>query len=270
MIVDLALVIPVYHCAGRLQRTLGELERFLEQSPVRCEVILVDDRGTDPTAGSLLQDFARRPDVRLLCNDRNRGKGYSVRRGMLETTAAFRIFTDADLAYPLDEVWRIAAALHRGADVAIATRVHAESRYHLDAGYLTYRYTRYAMSRAFNGMVRLALLPGLTDTQAGLKGYTARAADDVFSRVGIGGFGFDLECLYLARQLDLRVDQVPVRFQYDDEPSTVRYLRDAVTMAGDLARIRWRAWTGKYQLSPACHTPGASSSTRTILVSREA
>jgi len=91
------------------------------------------------------------------------------------------------------------------------------------------------------------LLPGVLDTQAGLKGYTARAAQEVFSRVTIPGFGFDLECLFVARKLGLRVVQVPVRFRDHDANTTVRFLRDAVTMTSDLARIRWRGWTGDYE-----------------------
>jgi dolichyl-phosphate beta-glucosyltransferase len=106
------------------------------------------------------------------------------------------------------------------------------------------------MSRAFNRLVRLTLLPGVLDTQAGLKGYTADAAREVFSRVSIAGFGFDLECLYVARLLNMRVDQVSVRFRYDDEPSTVRFVKDAKTMAADLARIRWRGWRGQYAVRP--------------------
>jgi dolichyl-phosphate beta-glucosyltransferase len=144
-------------------------------------------------------------------------------------------------------VWKIVAALTGGADVAIACRVLPESQYEMSAECLRYLYTRHVMSRAFNALVRTVLIPGVLDTQAGLKGYTAAAATHVFTRVDIPGFGFDLESLFVARQAGLIVQQVPVRFRYDDEPSTVRIVRDAVTMTTDLARIRWRGWTGGYQ-----------------------
>ena len=245
--VDLSLVVPVHHCAGPLERTLAALETFVLTAPVTVELLLVDDRGTDPRAWRLLRDFARRPGVRLLENDRNRGKGFAVRRGMLAARGHHRVFTDADLAYPLDEVWKITDALERGADVAIACRVLDDSAYEVSSSYLRYFYTRHIMSRAFNRLVRLTLLPGVLDTQAGLKGYTARATREIFSRVTIDGFGFDLECLYLARRLRCRVEQVAVRFRYDDEPSTVRLVRDAGTMTADLARIHWRSATGAYR-----------------------
>jgi dolichyl-phosphate beta-glucosyltransferase len=244
-----SLVVPVHHCTGSLDVLLGELGDFVRNAPVPTELVLVDDRGSQPGASAELQRFAGRPHVRVLQNDRNRGKGFSVARGMLGATGAFRVFTDADLAYPLDEVWKIVSVLERGADVAIACRVLPESQYTMSARYLRYIYTRHVMSRVFNRMVRMTLIPGVLDTQAGLKGYTAAAAREVFSRVRIAGFGFDLESLFVARRLGLRIDQVPVRFRYNDEPTTVRFVRDARRMAADLARIRWRGWTGEYGTS---------------------
>lgn len=244
---DISLVVPVHHCNGSLRRTLEACDRYLAALAPRCELVIVDDHGTDPRAAETLDEFARREGVVLLRNDRNRGKGYSVKRGMLAATGAYRVFTDADLAYSLDEIWNIVAALRGGADIAVAYRALPHTRSTAGFSELRYVYTRRLMSLAFNRLVRLTLLPGLFDTQAGLKGYSARAAEQVFSRVSIPGFGFDLECLFVARRLELRVEQVPVRFRYDDQNSTVRVVRDAVTMTSDLARIRWRAWSGEYE-----------------------
>lgn len=256
---DLALVVPVFDCGiVRMQRTLDELAEFLDDAPGSCEVILVNDRSTCARTNERLRRFGAREGVRVLENDRNRGKGFSVARGMLATTARHRVFTDADLAYPLTEVWNILEALEDGADIAIACRVLPDSEYQMSSSYLQYLYTRHVMSRAFNRLVRLTLLPGVLDTQAGLKGFTAKAATEVFSRVSIAGFGFDLECLYVARRLGLRVEQVAVRFRYDDEPSSVRLMRDAATMAVDLARIRWRGWRRGYDV-PAAVPPLVSA-----------
>lgn len=241
-----SLVVPVHHCTGSLRIALDQLGQFLDAAGGRCELVLVDDRGSDADASAMLDAFARRACVRLLRNDRNYGKGYSVKRGMLAATAQYRVFTDADLAYPLDQVWKIVDALAGGADVAVACRVLPASQYIMNAGYLRYIFTRHVMSRAFNRLVRLTLVPGVLDTQAGLKGFTAAAAQDVFSRVSIPGFGFDVESLYVARSRNLRIAQVPVIFRYSDEPSTVRFVKDGARMAGDLARIRWRGLKGVY------------------------
>jgi dolichyl-phosphate beta-glucosyltransferase len=259
---ELALVVPVYHCSGHLDRTLDVLADFLDDHARDCELILVNDRGTQPGVTERLRRFATRDGVRLLENDRNRGKGYSVARGMLAARARHRVFTDADLAYPLDEVWNVARALEGGADIAIACRMLPESEYLMSSTYLRYLYTRHVMSLAFNRLVRLTLLPGVLDTQAGLKGFSARAAHEVFSRIRIDGFGFDLECLFVARRLNLRIEQVPVRFRYDDEPSTVRFLKDARTMIADLARIRWRGWRGVYERPAALAAAISASSSR--------
>lgn len=253
--ITVSLVVPIHHCAGSLGPQLDALERFLAEASVPTELVIVDDHGTAPGMSELLDQFGKRPGVRLLRNDRNRGKGYSVARGMLAAKGTYRVFTDADLAYPLDEVWKMVSALERGADVAIACRVHPQSEYVMSATYLRYIYTRHLVSRAFNLFVRATLIPGVLDTQAGLKGFTAAAAQQVFSRVRIAGFGFDLESLFVARQLGLSIEQVPVRFRYNDEPTTVRFLRDGRRMTADLARIRWRGWTGEYRILPEGSAP---------------
>ena len=245
---SVSVIIPVYD-VGRFERSLPELTEFLDAASDHSDVelIVVDDRCPHATMSLAVSRFVQREDVRLIQNDRNRGKGFSVARGMLEAAGDYRVFTDADLAYPLREIWRIVATLKQGADVAIACRVLPGSQYEMSSTYIRYIYTRHLLSRAFNRIVRTALLPGVLDTQAGLKGFTADAARQVFSKVRIQGFGFDLESLFIARLRNLRVEQIPVHFRYHDEPSTVRFMRDAGTMAADLARIRWRGWTGEYR-----------------------
>src|SRR5207253_8470269 len=130
--------------------------------------------------------------VRLVRNDANRGKGFSVARGMGVARGAYRVFTDADLAYPLAEIAKIVRDLETGSDVAIACRVLPESRYLMSPSFFHYLYTRHVMSRLFNRVVRLALLPGILDSQAGLKAFSARAAGLIFPRLTVAGFGFDV------------------------------------------------------------------------------
>jgi hypothetical protein len=130
--------------------------------------------------------------------------------------------------------------------VAIACRVLPESRYVMSPTFFHYLYTRHLMSRAFNKLAQWVLLPGILDTQAGLKGFTARAAETIFSRQTLCGFGFDLECLYIARSHHLKIEQVPVDFHYNDEPSTISFAKHGAEMLMDLMRVRRNGARGIY------------------------
>jgi dolichyl-phosphate beta-glucosyltransferase len=265
----LSLVIPVYNAADQLPATLQAVDLFAARSPDRLEVLFVDDCSTEVETQLMLEDYARgRDGVRVLRNARNRGKGFSVTRGMLAARGRHRVFTDVDLAYPLDQVHRIVDELAHGADVAIACRVLPESRYLMSPSFFHYLYTRHLMSRAFNRVVQTFLLPGILDTQAGLKGFTAAAAELCFRRTTIPGFGFDIECLYIAQQHGLAIRQTAVNFRYDDEPTTVRFARDSSRMLQDIWQVRTNAWRGQYaaantgfvfpdedRWTPGVHTP---------------
>ncbi|MEO6526741.1 MAG: glycosyltransferase [Gemmatimonadaceae bacterium] len=265
----LSLVIPVYNAADQLPATLDSVDRFASSYPSRLEVLFVDDCSTEVETQLILEDFARqRSYARVLRNAQNRGKGFSVTRGMLAAHGRHRVFTDVDLAYPLDQVHNIVRELREGADVAIACRVLPESRYLMSPSFFHYLYTRHLMSRVFNRVVQTFLLPGILDTQAGLKGFTATAAEQCFSRTTIPGFGFDIECLYIAQQHGLSIKQTAVSFRYDDEPTTVRFARDSSRMLQDIWQVRMNAWRRLYtagaprfifpvedRWAPGVHTP---------------
>jgi dolichyl-phosphate beta-glucosyltransferase len=243
----LSLVIPVYNAADQLPATLDAVDQFARRYASRLEVVFVDDCSSEVETQLILEDFVRRSDyARVLRNARNRGKGFSVTRGMLAARGRHRVFTDVDLAYPLDQVHKIVGELTNGADIAIACRVLPESRYLMSPSFFHYLYTRHLMSRAFNRVVQMFLLPGILDTQAGLKGFTAEAAQRCFSRTTIPGFGFDIECLYIAQQHGLTIKQTAVSFRYDDEPTTVRFARDSSRMLQDIWQVRTNAWRGQY------------------------
>jgi dolichyl-phosphate beta-glucosyltransferase len=243
----LSLVVPVYNAADRLPSSLDELRTFLLAQPFSWELILVDDCSNAATRAILEKFASTMPHlVRLIRNEENRGKGNAVTRGMRAAVGNYRVFTDADLAYPASEVGKILAELEAGADVAIACRVLAESRYLMSPTFFSYLYTRHVMSRVFNAMVRWTLIPQVLDTQAGLKGFTAHAAEIVFPRITIPRFGFDVEALFIARKHGLSLAQTPVFFRYDEEPTTVRFAEDAIRMMRDLVHIRRNDWRGRY------------------------
>ena len=229
----LSIVLPTWNGGHRLSATLDHLRQFRSQLDFETEMVIVDDCSERSTA-RIARNFADDNHLTLLLrNETNRGKGHAVARGMLRATGAYRIFVDSDLAYPSCQITKLLRALETGSDIAIACRVLPESRYVMSPTFFHYLYTRHLLSRLFNRLAQQVLLPGILDTQAGLKGFTARAAETVFSRQTLCGFGFDLECLFIARLHGLKIKQVPVDFYYGDEPSTISFVRHGATMLMD-------------------------------------
>jgi hypothetical protein len=238
-----SLVFPAYNPGARqAERTWAEVRRFLDEAPRRWEVIFVCDGCDDGTPERLAaltrSDTAR---VRVLSHAPNRGKGFAVRLGLGAARGAHRLFTDFDLAYGWDDVLRVARALWDGADVAAASRTHPESRLVVPVGLQGYAYRRHLQSIAFGALARLLLPIRQADTQAGLKGISARAAWLVLPHLRCDGFGFDCELLTACARYHLPVTEVPVQVRYEDQTSTTGW-RAALKMVGELLQVRrdWR------------------------------
>jgi dolichyl-phosphate beta-glucosyltransferase len=226
--VELSVVIPAYNEEARLPPTLQRVQDWLARSGLRSEILVVDDGSRDGTVR-----VAEAAGVRVLAGEPNRGKGYAVRRGMLEALGARRLMTDADLSTPIEDVTRLLSALDAGADVAIASRALAGSNVEIRQPWY-----RENMGRLFNLVVRALLLPSLRDTQCGFKLFTARAAETAFRAARLDGFSFDVEVLYLAHRAGLRIAEVPVTWR-NDEATRVRTLQGAQAFL-DVLRIRLR------------------------------
>ena len=241
-------ILPVYNAAGFLSGTLRQVHRWLAARPEAWELIVVDDASTDGTA-AILDDFVARHGaeaVRRVRFSANRGKGFATRVGMGLARGRFTVFTDCDLAYPVENAERILAALEEGAGAAIACRVLPRSTYLISPSFFSYLYTRHLMGRFFNVLCRLLTVPRLLDTQAGLKGFRTEAVRPLIGRLVMDGFSFDVELLRGLLDRGVRVAEVPVSFRYDSEPSTVRFIIDSARMIHDLLRIRWRSLRGRY------------------------
>jgi glycosyltransferase involved in cell wall biosynthesis len=242
----LSIVIPTWNGGSQLLATLDHMREFRAGLEFQTEIVIVDDCSELSTA-RIASEFADDNEMTVvLRNEQNRGKGHAVTRGMLHATGEYRIFVDSDLAYRSSQIAKLLAALEADSDVAIACRVLPESRYVMSPTFFHYLYTRHLMSRLFNRLAQWILLPGILDTQAGLKGFSARAAQIVFSRQTLCGFGFDLECLFIARLHGLKIEQVPVDFYYSDEPSTISFARHGARMLMDLLRVRRNGARGIY------------------------
>ena len=243
----LSIIVPIYNLPGdRLGATLVELNEYRRSCGRDTELILVDDGSSADTTDRLVAYAAREPEVTLLRNAVNRGKGHAVVRGLLAARGRYRVFTDADLAYPADQIENVVRTLDLGYDVAIACRVMPESRYEMSPAFFRYLYSRHVMSRVFNAVVRLTLIPGILDSQAGLKGLTAEATMVLAPLLTVPGFAFDVELLSAAYLRGFHIAQLPVSFRYDSEPTTMHFLSDALRMFSDCVRIRLNGSRGRY------------------------
>lgn len=253
---SLTVVIPVYNGAAFLDRTLQQVWTWLAGIERETELLIVDDGSSDATPQRIAEFAAahagsRRPALSLLRNQHNRGKGFSVRRGWLCARGELVVFTDADLTYPVDNMLGLVQALEAGADLAYGSRMHPDSRYVVAPGFFGKLFTRHFMGRTFNLLARLLVVPGVRDSQAGLKGLRATAARELAGRVQLNRFSFDVEMLFVARRLGMVLRDCPVLFLYRKEPSTVNFVRDSLAMVRDMLRVRWRGLRGVYERPPS-------------------
>jgi dolichyl-phosphate beta-glucosyltransferase len=236
-----SLVIPSYNGGDEIPKTLQKAQTYFAKQSYIHEVILVNDGSQDCTETTLNSLAADYPELVVLHNDRNMGKGYSIKRAILEANGRYIFYTDADLAYPIETLESFLQPLMAGIhDVAVGSRVHSASVFRFHPRHLRYVYRRHLMSRLFNWVVRTFLGMHVMDTQCGFKGFTAEAAKGIFARVGIPGFAFDVEILLIAERLGYRVAELPVNFAYEGEGSTVKVLKLSCRTLNELTKIyRW-------------------------------
>lgn len=235
-----SIVIPAYNEAHRILPTLESVIDCVRRRGWSAEVIVVDDGSTDTTA-QVVRDFAARaPEIRLLQNPGNRGKGYSVRSGLLQSLGEVVMFTDADLSAPMEEADGLFAAIANGADVAIGSRWLERNRQ-------TIRQPLYRQlfGRCFNAVTRLIMGLRFADTQCGFKAFTRTAAQTIFQLQTIERWGFDPEILFIALKRGYRIDEVPVSWAHD-ERTRMSYLKDGMKMLQEIAIVRWNALLGRY------------------------
>lgn len=243
-----SIIIPAYNETARIGRALASVTECVRARKWDAEVLVVDDGSTDDTATIIAEWSQTHPEVRLIRNPQNRGKGYSVRNGMLRSAGEIVMFTDADLSSPIEEAELLFAAIDKGADVAIGSRwligkriVHKQPLY------------RRIFGRCFNALTRSIMRLPFADTQCGFKAFRREAAHIVFGLQRIERWGFDPEILFIARKRGLRITEVPVTWGHD-ERSRISYLRDGLQMLLELVFVRWSAVTGYYSREPEAMT----------------
>jgi glycosyltransferase involved in cell wall biosynthesis len=240
---SISIVIPAYNEEKRLPATLDRVLAYLRRKEFEFfEILIVDDGSTDNTAATVEDAVALHSCIRLVRNPGNRGKGFSVRHGMLEARGKWILFSDADLSAPIEELDKLtAAAREKNASITFGSRALNRS---LIANHQSV--FREFAGRFFNLGVRAATGLPFWDTQCGFKLFEAGAAREIFRRQQLNGFSFDVEDLFIARKLGFKCVEVPVRWSHA-EGTKVSMMRDSVRMFADLARIRWYELRGCYK-----------------------
>jgi glycosyltransferase involved in cell wall biosynthesis len=236
---ELSIVIPSYNEERRLPPTLARIRDYLRAQNLDAEIIVVDDGSADGTVRVAEEWRAQLPELRVVANGTNRGKGFSVRHGMLEARGRIALFTDADLSAPIDEVQKLFEALEE-ADVAIGSRAMDRRLIQVHESHM-----REWAGIIFNFVVRMMTGLPFVDTQCGFKAFRRERCQIIFEQQRTDGFGFDPEILYLAKRHGLATVEIPVRWAHD--PATkVHLVRDSFLMLLDLAAIRCNAVLGRY------------------------
>lgn len=252
---DLSIVIPAYNEESRLEATVRDVVDYCRSGSRSFEVIVVDDGSRDGTTliGRLLAEkFA---EVRLIRLAANHGKGYAVRTGVVNALGRTILFADADGATPISEIERLESALKAGAAIAVGSRALPATGVHVQA-----KLYRHLIGRTFHFLVEWLADSGVKDTQCGFKLFQSGVAQDLFSRMRMNGFSFDVEVLVMARQRGYRVAEIPVNWAHQPG-SKIRLTVDSLRMAADLVRIRAHCLSGEYEvphLAPWSHLEAGS------------
>ena len=238
--VALSVVVPMYNETARIRPCLERICAYCGKKGLAYELLVVDDGSVDESP-ALVEAFAKaNPNVRLVPNGANRGKGYSVRHGMREARGDAVLFTDVDLSAPMEGLDAFLPLL-KDFDVVIGSRDLVGSRIRVRQPLV-----RRVLRKGFRWLYSLLLFSDIQDTQCGFKLFSAEAARRIFSRQTVDGFCFDVEILFLAKRLGLRVKEAPVEWS-DSVDSRVNLWKVPPQMFRDLLRIKLNDWRGRYR-----------------------
>ena len=236
----LSIVIPAFNESARIEGTLKRVLSCVQARNWDAEILVIDDGSTDATAAIVQQWMETYDRLHLVMNQGNRGKGYSVRNGLLQAAGDIVLFTDADLSAPIEEAERLMEAIAAGADVAIGSRWLDKQKQTIHQPL----YRRF-FGRCFNRVTRTVIGLPFRDTQCGFKAFRREAAQTIFRLQTIEGWGFDPEILFIARKLKYTIVEVPVTWGHD-ERTRISYLKDGMKMLFEMAEIRTNSVRGRY------------------------
>lgn len=235
----LSVIIPAYNEEKRISKTLESLKEYFKNKKYDFEILVVDDGSKDKTV-EVVEDFAKDfPELKVVVNKRNHGKGYVVRKGMLEAKGDYRLFMDADNSTKIDQFDKLFPYFEKGFDVVIASIALKGAKVAH-----TEKFYKRIFGKSGNLFIQIVLVPGIKDTQRGFKIFTAKATEDIFGRLKLDKWGFDFEALAVARKLKYKIKEVPITWKNDPE-SKVKLSAYAKTML-EVLKVRLGLWEGEY------------------------
>ncbi|MBI4120490.1 MAG: glycosyltransferase family 2 protein [Parcubacteria group bacterium] len=238
-----SIIIPAYNEEGRIAKTLARVKEYLDSQSYSCEILVVIDGARDSTAAIAKEAAQEWSQLRVLENKENHGKGFVVRQGMLEAKGEYRVFSDADNSTDIAHLEKMLAKFKEGFDVVIGSRDGK------DIAGATQAVPQSGFKRLLGDMgnlvIQAVVLPGIWDTQAGFKGFSADAAQKIFSRAVVDRWGFDVETLALARRFNYKIGIIPIYWRND--PSSHVKLSGYIGALLETFRVRWNLWIGKYE-----------------------
>ncbi len=239
---DISVVIPAYNESHRLPKTIRAVQEHLVSQNLSYEILVVDDGSEDNTTQTVQNLQNQITGLSVITNERNSGKGFSVRRGMLAAEGHLVLMMDADLSAPMDELDKLIPLVRDGhCDIAIGSRALKTSQ--IEKHQPIYREP---LGYIYNDIIQILLFKGIEDTQCGFKLFRRQVVEDVFNRATrVNGFAFDVEVLFVARKLGYRIAEIPIRWCNDPE-TRVKIIKHGFQMLKDLFRIRINAWKGYY------------------------
>ncbi len=239
---DISVVIPAYNESHRLPKTLHAVQKHLVSQNLSFEILVVDDGSQDHTTQTVLNLQNQITGLSVITNQKNSGKGFSVRRGMLSAAGNMVLMMDADLSAPMDELDKLLPLVRDGhCDIAIGSRALKTSQ--IEKHQPIYREP---LGYIYNDIIQFLLFKGIEDTQCGFKLFRRQVVEDILSRATrVDGFAFDVEILFVARKLGYRIAEIPIRWRNDPE-TRVKIVKHGFQMILDLFRIRLNDWKGFY------------------------
>ncbi len=239
--IDLSVIIPAYNEENVLGDTLVDVYQFLLKQPFTSEIIIVDDGSTDSTREIVKQKKQVMENLRLVENESNQGKGYSVAHGAMEARGKYVLFMDADNATRIDEIAKLLPYFRQGYHIVIGSRAMPESIIRVPQPWI-----RRILGKMGNILIQSLVLWGIKDTQCGFKCFTKEAAKSIFPKQKIKGWVFDMETLAIGKQLGFRIKEVGITWT-DISKTKLSFTKVYLKAIGDVIKVKWNVITGKYK-----------------------